>query len=55
VPCAPTCSTTDVVAGLAQLSDQLHNLSAFVFVAATFFIFHLVFVVALLFVNGRTR
>lgn len=53
--CAPTCTETDVLAGLAQLSDQLHNLSGFLFVASVFVALLLVGILVVLFVNGRVQ
>lgn len=40
MPCAPTCTETDVVTGLAQVSEQLHGLGVFlglVIIVAAFF------------------
>lgn len=53
--CAPACTNDDVVAGLAQVSDQLHNTAAFFFWVAVVLAFQLSFVAVTLFVNGRTR
>jgi len=52
--CAPVCTETDVLAGLAQISEQVHNLSAYLMVVSGLALFFMVAAVVLLWVNGRT-
>lgn len=49
--CSP-CTSDDVVTGLAQLSDQLSNLSAFLMFATVIVVVALVLLVVIAFVNG---
>lgn len=49
--CTP-CTNDDVVTGLAQLSDQLHNLSAFLMFASVILVVAVVLLVVVSFVNG---
>lgn len=51
--CAPTCTDTDVLAGIAQLSAQLHGLSAYLFVSSLVFLLLAVLAVVFLFVLLR--
>lgn len=51
--CAPTCTDTDVLAGLSQISEQLQNLSAYLHVVSGLALFFLVACAILLWVNGR--
>jgi hypothetical protein len=53
VPLA-ACTTDDVVRGLAQVSEQVQNISAYLHVAIGLVLFFMVATVVLLFVNGRT-
>lgn len=54
VPCASAgCSTTDVVTGIAQVSDQLHGLATFVVYESLVFVIIAVCAVAFLWANGR--
>lgn len=51
--CAPTCTSTDVLAGLSQISEQIQNMSTFLVVVSGIALFFLVAAVILLYVNGR--
>lgn len=55
MPCAPTCTTTDVVTGLAQISDQLHGSAAFLFLAALMLLLLVVVQVVLMFALLRAH
>lgn len=51
--CAPACTDTDVLAGISQLSAQVHGLAAYLFVSSLVFLFLAVLAVVFLFVLLR--
>lgn len=51
--CAPSCTDTDVLVGISQLSGQVHGLSAYLFVSSLVFLFLAVLAVVFLFVLLR--
>lgn len=53
--CSPTCTESDVVAGLAQVSEQLQNAAAFFFWAVVVIAFQLSWLGVIAFVDGRRR
>lgn len=53
MPCAPACTTNDVVAGLAQVSVQVQGLSAYLMVVCGLALCLLMGVAVLLFVSSR--
>lgn len=50
MPCAPVCTNTDIVTGLWRIADELHNLSAYVWVVSGIALFLLMASVVLLYV-----
>jgi len=51
--CSPTCTSTDVLAGLSQISVQIQNLSTYLVIVSGLALFFLTATVILLWVNGR--
>lgn len=51
----PACTTDDVIVGLAQISELVHNATTFFFFVSVVLVFAVAVGVVTLFVNGRTR